>query len=55
MEQYLFTGLISAAGAYGAVWAHLKFIAWRLDRNEETARDHHDRISYLEKRLESRV
>lgn len=38
----ILSGLIAAAGAYGAVWAHLKHINWRIDHHDE-------RIKNLEK------
>lgn len=35
MENNIISGLVGAAGAYAAVWAHLGFIKWRLNEHKE--------------------
>lgn len=50
MEGYIVTGLVSAAGAYAAVWTHLKFMAWRLNEQKEMLVKHDDKINDLDKR-----
>jgi len=50
MEGYIVTGLISAAGSYAAVWAHLSFVKWRLNEQKDLLKAHDDAIHALDKR-----
>lgn len=50
MEPYIVTGLISAAGAYAAVWAHLSFMRYRMNEQKDMLLKHDTEIRELDKR-----
>ncbi|GKT12937.1 MAG: hypothetical protein ISEC1_P1929 [Thiomicrorhabdus sp.] len=48
MEGNIISGLLGAAGAYTAVWAHLGFIKWRLSAHDEQFKAHSLQIKNIE-------
>lgn len=51
MEGNIVSGLVGAAGAYAAVWAHLGFVKWRLNEQRDLLIKHDDAHKIADKRL----
>jgi len=55
MEGNIVSGLVGAAGAYAAVWAHLGFIKWRLNEQRDLLLEHSKRHRDAEKIIDRLV
>ncbi|PIQ14743.1 MAG: hypothetical protein COW67_12130 [Flavobacteriales bacterium CG18_big_fil_WC_8_21_14_2_50_32_9] len=51
MEGNIVSGLVGAAGAYAAVWAHLGFIKWRLNEQRDLLIEHAKKHAEISERL----